>query len=66
MSNSSSYKLFSDPWNFYNAMLRDIEHAKDNICIETYKFGSGSIGERFRNVLAIKAKEGVKIKLLLD
>ena len=66
MSNNSSYKLFSDPWNFYNAMLRDIEHAKDSICIETYKFGSGSIGERFRNVLAVKAKEGVKIKLLLD
>ncbi len=66
MSSSISYKLFSDPWNFYNAMLTDIENAKNSICIETYKFGSGSIGERFRNVLIKKAEEGVKIKLLLD
>jgi len=66
MTGNSSYKLFNDPWNFYNAMLADIEQAKTSICIETYKFGSGSIGERFRNVLIKKAKEGINIKLLLD
>ncbi len=66
MSAKSSYKLFNDPWNFYDAMLKDIEQAKESIYIETYKFGSGSIGERFRNVLARKAGEGIRIKLLLD
>ena len=66
MTGNSSYKLFHDPWNFYNAMLADIEQAETSIYIETYKFGSGSIGERFRNVLIKKAKEGINIKLLLD
>lgn len=67
MSNSTSaYKLYSDPWKFYNAMLEDIEQAREFIYVETYKFGSGSIGERFRNALTKKAKEGVKIKLLID
>ncbi len=63
---SPAYKLFSDPWKFYNAMLEDIEQARDYVYIETYKFGSGNIGERFRNVLTRKAKEGVMIKLLID
>ena len=63
---SSAYKLFSDPWKFYNAMLVDIEQAQNFIYIETYKFGSGNIGERFRDVLTRKAREGVKVKLLID
>lgn len=62
----STYKLFNDPWNFYNSMLEDIEQAKKYICIEVYKYGSGNIGERFRNVLIKKAKQGVVVKLLLD
>jgi cardiolipin synthase len=63
---TQAYKLFSDPWKFYNAMLEDIEQASDYIYIETYKFGSGNIGVRFRDVLTRKAREGVKIKLLMD
>ncbi|MBU2652085.1 MAG: cardiolipin synthase, partial [Bacteroidetes bacterium] len=62
----SSYKLYDDPWKFYDAMLYDIEQAKKYVYIETYKFGSGNIGERFKNVLTAKAKQGVEIKLLID
>jgi cardiolipin synthase len=58
--------FFDDPWQYYNAMLGDIEGAKKSICVETYKFGSGNIGERFRDVLTQKAEEGVKVKILID
>lgn len=58
--------FFDDPWQYYNAMLKDIEAARKSICIETYKFGGGNIGERFRDVLTKKAKEGVDVKILID
>jgi len=58
--------FFDDPWQYYNAMLDDISDARESIYIETYKFGGGNIGERFRDVLTRKAKEGIKIKILID
>ncbi|HSG67091.1 MAG TPA: phospholipase D-like domain-containing protein, partial [Bacteroidales bacterium] len=58
--------FYDDPWQFYNAMLDDIEAARKSICIETYKFGNDNIGERFRDLLTRKAREGLKIKILID
>ncbi|NQT76947.1 MAG: hypothetical protein HQ565_04475 [Bacteroidetes bacterium] len=58
--------FFDDPWQYYNAMLEDIEGAETSISVETYKFGSGNIGERFRDVLTRKAEEGVKVRILID
>ena len=58
--------FYDDPWQFYNAMLDDIEGAGQSILIETYKFGNDNIGERFRDLLTRKAKEGVKVKILID
>ncbi len=39
---------------------------RKSIYIETYKFGGGNIGERFRDVLTRKAKEGIQVKILID
>lgn len=47
-------------------MLDDIELAEDYIYIETYKYGNDQIGIRFRDALTKKAKQGIKIKLLID
>lgn len=47
-------------------MWEDIKNAKKYIYIETYKFGNDPIGERFRDVLTKKAKEGIDIKILVD
>jgi len=58
--------FYDDPWQYYNAILEDISAASKSIYIESYKFGAGNIGERFRDVLTKKAKEGVEVKLLLD
>jgi len=60
------YKLFDDPLRFYNAMLSDIEKAKDYIYLETYRFNNDSIGIKFRDAITRKSKEGVKVKLLMD
>lgn len=60
------YHLFADPIRYYNAMIDDIESAKDYIYIETYRIGNDVVGIRFRDALIKKAKQGVEIKLLID
>lgn len=61
-----SYQLYNDPWEYYNMILEDIRKAKTYVYIEIYRFGSGNIGERFRNVLTQIAKKGVEVKILID
>lgn len=58
--------LFDDTLKYYNALLNDIEKAHQFIFMEFYRFGSDAIGSRFRDALARKARQGVKVKLLLD
>ncbi len=58
--------FYDDPWQYFNAMLEDIENAQKCIYIETYKFGNDNIGERFRDVLTRRAQEGIKILILID
>lgn len=63
---SEKYKLYDDPFRFYNAILDDINQAKDYVYLETYRFNNDSIGIKFRDALTRKAREGVKIMLLMD
>jgi len=63
---AESYTLFDHPPSLFDAMIADIQKARDYIFLETYKFGNDKVGLRFREALTIKAKEGVKIKLLID
>ncbi|MDD4373764.1 MAG: phosphatidylserine/phosphatidylglycerophosphate/cardiolipin synthase family protein [Bacteroidales bacterium] len=60
------YHLFADPIRYYNAMLDDIEAAKDYIYLETYRIGNDTIGIRFKEALMRKAREGLEIKVLVD
>lgn len=60
------FSFYDDPLRLYDAMWEDIKNAKISICIETYKFGNDPIGERFRDILAKKARQGVKIQILVD
>lgn len=51
---------------FYPAMLEAIEAAEGSITVEAYIYWAGDIGLRFARALSNKAKEGVKVKILLD
>src|SRR6185369_919594 len=52
--------------NFYPAMLDAIRCAQHSITIEAYIFWAGTIGQAFADALAAKARDGVKVKILLD
>ncbi|PLX10449.1 MAG: hypothetical protein C0598_10310 [Marinilabiliales bacterium] len=60
------YQLISEPLRYYNAMVEDIELAKDYIYIQTFRIGNDEIGERFRRALTAKAKQGVEVKIIID
>ena len=62
----SKYQLFNDNLVLFNDMLKSIESATKCILLETFRFGVGSIGEKFRSALIIKARQGLKVKLLVD
>jgi len=60
------FQLIDDTFKLYNQMLTDIAQAKEYILLETYKFANDHMGERFRDALTRKAKEGVKVRILID
>jgi len=61
-----TFSVYSSPREIYKKMILDINSAKKYIFLETYIFDDDEIGKKFRNLLIKKAKQGVKIKLLLD
>lgn len=62
----SQFKIFNDNLVLFNDMLSEIESAKKSIYLETFRFGTGLIGEKFRSALIKKSKEGLKIRVLVD
>lgn len=60
------YHLFSEPLQYYNQMIEDIESARKYIYIETFRVGKDVIGERFRRAITKKSKEGVEVRILID
>lgn len=50
----------------FPAMLAGIARAKTTICFETYIYWSGETAERFSVALSAKAREGVKVHVLID
>lgn len=63
---NSKFQLFDDPLLMYNTMLDDIKNARDYIILEIYRFNDDSIGIKFRDAIAKKCEEGVKVTMLLD
>lgn len=48
------------------SMYNDIALARKSVYIEIYRIGYDSTGEKFRDLLAAKAREGVQVKILVD
>ena len=66
MTATRQFQLFTQPPRLYEAMLEDIRNARDYISIETYRFTQDKVGRMFRDALIAKAREKVKIRLLID
>lgn len=63
------WKIFYITKNAWEVMLEDINNAQKSILLEQFlfkNFNKGEIGKIFLETLIKKAKEGVKVKLLID
>lgn len=61
-----SFKVLSYPKEIFASMLADIKNAKKSIYLETYIYDDDKIGNEFKKALIKKAKQGVKIFILVD
>jgi cardiolipin synthase A/B len=52
--------------DIFPAMLKAIDSAATSICLETYTFSAGSLGERFREALIRAHRRGVRVRVLID
>src|SRR3954447_11179384 len=50
----------------FPAMLAAIDGAKTSVCLETYIYATGELGERFREALIRARKRGVQVRVLYD
>ncbi len=62
----NSVKIFTDATQLYDKIIEDIENAKHHISLEYYVFCPDKIGRRVMDALKRKAKEGVKVRVIID
>lgn len=70
-SNSTLYvnngvRLFTTGKEFFDSMFVEVEKARKYVHVEFYIFNSDTIGSKFIEILKRKAKEGVKVRVIID
>ena len=61
-----AFLLFVEGDELYEVMIKAIESAERDICMESYIFAADEVGQRFADALAAKARSGVHVRLYLD
>jgi len=62
----NSFELITNDTEAYGRMLKEIDHAKHSIDICTYVFQFDKTTQTILDALTKKAKEGIKVRLLMD
>jgi cardiolipin synthase len=62
----NTFELITDGTEAYNRMLKEINASKQSIDICTYVFQFDKMTKVMLEALTVKAKEGVKVRLLMD
>ncbi len=63
---SKGMKYYSSGASLFDAVLEEIEKAEKFVFIEFYIFSQGVLLTRLLDVLAIKLKQGVEVKIIFD
>src|SRR5712692_7921632 len=50
----------------FSALLSAIDAARQLVCLETYIYSAGALGERFREALVRARQRGVRVRVLID
>lgn len=62
----SRIKVYTNGTDKFNDLLEDLSQAKHHIHLQYYIFCDDEIGNRVKNVLMDKAREGVKVRVMYD
>lgn len=65
-SSGNKVELLSDGEIAYRRFMEMIDGAKESICVTTFILGRDPVGRAIIDALTEKAKQGVKVRLLLD
>jgi cardiolipin synthase len=63
---ASTSEVLVEGKSFYPRMLEDIAAARSSIHVNQFGFRPGEIGERFATALLAKARDGVRVRLVVD
>lgn len=66
LTQDNAVRIFNDGRQKFDALIADIEKAKDHIHIQYYIFRLDGLGTRLLETLTAKAKQGVQVRLLYD
>ncbi|WP_339253438.1 cardiolipin synthase [Sporosarcina sp. FSL W8-0480] len=66
LTQDNDVQVFNDGVAKFDALLRDLENAKDHIHFQYYILRLDALGKRILDVLIKKAKQGVKVRVLFD
>ena len=66
LTQDNHIQLYDDGAEKFEALLEDIEHAKDHIHVQYYIFKLDNLGKRIYTALLKKAQQGVKVRILYD
>lgn len=66
LTQDNHINIFTDGIDKFEALLQDIEEAKEHIHIQYYIFKLDNLGNRLLNALINRAKQGVKVRILYD
>lgn len=66
LTQNNSIDMFTDGKVFFRRLIKDINAAKYSIDVEFYIIRNDTVGKRLIKVLTEKAKEGLKVRMLVD
>lgn len=66
LTQDNDVRVFNDGRDKFDALLEDLENAKDHIHFQYYIIRLDNLGKKITDVLIRKAKQGVKVRVLFD
>ena len=66
LTDDNKVDIYTNANDKYEALLADIANAKTSIHMLYFTFNADHVGKRFIDLLAIKASEGVEVRILYD
>jgi cardiolipin synthase len=59
-------QLLTSPSAIFSSLIADLQHARETIDMEYYIFANDRTGRLFADILSRKARQGLRVRLIVD